>query len=88
MQNVNLSIKFSCNLLRETTRVRLLQLYLPNLSGIVGIYNSKHLEASTFHILVEKYKVLKNFTGRSQDSSRHCFVLVDAIAFQLVRNGR
>ena len=32
--------------------------------------------------------ILNNLTGRSRHSSRHCFVSADAIASQLVRNGK
>ena len=63
MQSVNPSIKPFCSLLRETTRVWLLQLCLPSLTE-------------------------SNLTGRSRHSPRHCPVSADAIASQLVRNGK
>ena len=37
MRSVNLSIELSCSILRETTQVWLLQLYLPNLTGNGGM---------------------------------------------------
>ena len=46
MQSVNPSIKLSCSLLRETTRVWLQQLYLPNLTGSGGIDGPKQFGAS------------------------------------------
>ena len=58
MRSVNLSIKFSCSLLRKTTPVWLLQLCLPSLTECGGIDGSRQLGASTFHTLVEKRGVL------------------------------
>ena len=55
MQSVNLSIKLSCSLLRETTQVWLLQLCLPSLTG--GIDGPKQFGGLTFHTLVEKHGV-------------------------------
>ena len=37
---------------------------------------------------LEAWSLLNNLTGRSRHSSRHCSVSADAIAPQLVRNGR
>ena len=54
MQSVNLSIKPSCSLLRETTQVCLLQLCLPSLTESGGIDGPKLFGASTSHTLVEK----------------------------------
>ena len=34
------------------------------------------------------WSILNNFTGRSRYSPRHCYVSADAIASQLVRNGK
>ena len=86
MRSVNPSIKLSCSLFRETTQVWLLQLCLPSLTRSGG---SKQFGALTFHTLVEKpWSILNNLTGRSRHSPRHCPVSVDALASQLVRNGR
>ena len=52
MRSVNATVEFSCSLLRETTRVWLLQLYLPKLIGIDGL---KQFGTSNFHTLVVRY---------------------------------
>ena len=51
------SIKLSCSLLRETTRVWLLQLCLPSFTESGGIDDPRQSGASTSHNLVEKYGV-------------------------------
>ena len=54
----NPSNELSCSLLRVTTQVWLLQLYLPNLTGSGEIDGPKQLiGASTFHTLVEKHGI-------------------------------
>ena len=40
------------------------------------------------HSSRKAWSILNNLTGRSRHSPRHCSVLVDAIASQVVRNGR
>ena len=40
------------------------------------------------HSSRKAWSILNNFTGRSQHSPRHCSVSADAIASQLVRNGK
>ena len=40
------------------------------------------------HSSWKAYSILNNLTGRSRHSHRHCFNSADAIASQLVRNGR
>ena len=87
MQSVNPSIKPFCSLLRETTRVWLLQLWLPSLTGSGGIDGPKQFEALTSHSR-KAWSILNNLTGRSQHSPRHCPVSSDAIASQLIRNGK
>ena len=57
MQSVNLSIKPSCNLLRETTRAWLLQLCLPSLTESGGIDGPRLFGTLTSHTLVEKREV-------------------------------
>ena len=57
MQSVNLSIKPSCSLLRETTQVWLLQLCLPSLTESGGINGPKQFGALTSHTLVVKHGV-------------------------------
>ena len=57
MRSVNPSIECSCSLLREKNQVRLLQLCLPSLAGSGEIDGPRQFGASTFHILVEKYRV-------------------------------
>ena len=43
--------KLSCSLLRETTQVWQLQLYLPSLAGSRGFDSPRQFGASTFHLL-------------------------------------
>ena len=88
MQSVNLFIKPFCSLLRETTQVWLLQLCLPSLTESRGIDGPKQFRALTSHTLVEKRRIVDNLTGRSRHSPRHCPISADAIASQLVRNGK
>ena len=40
------------------------------------------------HSSRKAWSILNDFTGRSRHSPRHCSVSADAIAFQLVRNGK
>ena len=49
--------KISCSLLGETTRVWLVQLYLPSLTRSAEINDSKQFGVSIFHTLVEKHGV-------------------------------
>ena len=56
-RSANLSIERFCSLLREMTRVWLLQLCLPSLTGSGGIDGPRQFEASIFLIVVEKHKV-------------------------------
>ena len=88
MQSVNPSIKPFCSLLRETTRVWLLQLCFPSLTESEGIDGPKQFGALTSHTLGKAWSILNNLTGRSQHSPRHCLVSANAIASQLVRNGK
>ena len=55
--SVNLSIKLSCSLLRDTNQVWLLQICLASLTGSGGIDGPKQFEALTSHTLVEKCRV-------------------------------
>ena len=57
MPSINPSIEFSCNLLRDMTRVWLLQIYLPNVTGSEGMDGPKQFRASMFHTLLEKHEV-------------------------------
>ena len=57
MQSVNLSVKLSCSLLRETTQVWLLQLCLPSLTRSGGIDGTRQFGGLIFHTLVEKHGV-------------------------------
>ena len=89
MQSVNSYIKPSCYLLRETTQIWLLQLCLPSLTEGGGIDGLKQFGSLTSYILVEKHEyILNNLTGRSRHFSRHCPVSANAIASQMVRNGK
>ena len=81
MQSVNPSIKLSCSLLRETTQVWLLQLCLLSLTESGGIDGPTHSSRKA-------WSILNNLTGRSRHSPRHCPVSVNAIASQLVKNGK
>ena len=86
MQSVNPSIKLFCSLLRETTQAWLLQLCLPNLTESGGIEAFRSIDFS--HSSRKAWSILNNLTGRSRHSPRHCPVSADAIASQLVRNGK
>ena len=85
MWSVNPSIERSCGFLRTNNQVWLLQFYLPNLtvSGRNNIQSGLEHHFSHF-----SRKALNNLTGRLQNALRHCPVLADAIAPQLVRNGK
>ena len=87
MRSVNLPIELSCGLLRETSWVWLLQLYLPNLTGSGDIDSSRQFGASIFYTLVEKYGVFWTTLLVGPTLSRHCLVSANAIASQIVRNG-
>ena len=90
MQSVNPSIKPFCSLLRETTQVWLLQLCLPSLTESGGRNRwSEAVRSIDFsHSSRKAWSILNNLTGRSRHSPRHCPVSADAIASQLVRNGK
>ena len=85
MQSVSPSIKPFCSLLRETNQVWLLQLcyrkWRDRWSEAVWSIDFSHSNKKASSIL-------NNFTGRSQHSPRHCPVSANAIASQLVRNGK
>ena len=63
---------------------------MPNLTRSGGIDDPKLFGTLTFHTLVVQHgvRILNNLTGRSRHSPRHCPVSANAIASQLVRNGR
>ena len=86
MQSVNPSIKPFCSVLMETTPAWLLQLCLPSLTENGGIHGPRQFRALTFSRKASS--ILNNLTGRSRHSPRHCPVSADAIASQLVRNGK
>ena len=88
MQSVNPSIKPFCSLLRKTTQVWLLQLCFPSFKGSGGIDGPKQFGALTSHTSRKAWSILNNLTGRSRHFPRHCPVSADAIASQLVRNGK
>ena len=90
MQSVNSFIELSCSLLRETTRVWLLQFYFPNLTGSGGIKRLCELLCSIdfSHSSRKAWSIWNNLTGSSRHSPCHCPVSADAIAFQQVKNGR
>ena len=89
MQCVNLSIKPSCSLLRETTQVWLLQLCLPSLTKSGRDRWSEAVRSIDFsHFSRKAWSILNNLTCRSRPSPHHCPVSSDAIASQLVKNGK
>ena len=89
MQSVEPYIKLPCSLLRETTQVWLLQLCLPSLTESIGIDGPRQFGALIFlHSSRKAWSILNNLTGRSRHSPRHCLVSANAIASQLVRNGK
>ena len=57
MQSVNPFIEISCSLLRETTKIWLLQLCLPSLTGSGENDYQRQFGALNFHTLVEKHEV-------------------------------
>ena len=59
------------------------------MTGSRGIDGPGQFGALTSHTLVEKREfILNNLTGRSRHSPRHCPISADAIASQLVKNGK
>ena len=88
MQSVNTSMKPFCSLIRETTQVWLLQICFPSLTESGGIDGPRQFEALTSHICRKAWSILNNLTGRSRHSPRHCTVSADAVASQLVKNGK
>ena len=88
MQSVNPSIKPFCNLLRETNQVWLLQLCLPSLTERRDRWSEVVRNIDFSHSSRKAWSILNNLTGRSRHSPRHCPVSADAIASQLVRNGK
>ena len=90
MQSVNPSIKLFCSLLRETTQVWLLQLCFPSLAECGGVDGPKKAVRSInfSHSSRKAWSILNNLTGSSRHSPRYCPVSADAIASQLVRNGK
>ena len=85
MQSVNPSIKPFCSLLRETTQVwlhaKLDRKRRDRWSEAVRSIDFSHSNRKA-------WSNLNNLTGRSRHSPRHCSVSADAIASQLVRNGK
>ena len=61
MQSVNLFTYHSCSLLRETTQLWLLKLYLPNLTKSRGINGPKQFGALTFHSNHKAWSILNKF---------------------------
>ena len=90
MQSVNASIKPFCSLLRETTQVWLLQLCFPSLTESEGIDGPKQFGVLSHfsHSSRKAWSTLNNLNGRSRHSPRHCPVSANAIASQLVRDGK
>ena len=86
MQSVNPSMKPFCSLLRETTQVWLLQLCSPSLRESGGIDGPRQFGVLTSH--TQAWSILNHRTGRSRHSPSHCLVSADAIASQLVINGK
>ena len=99
MQSVNPSVKPFCTLLRETTQVWLLQLCLPSLRWMLEIaklprkrrdrWSNAVWSIDFSHSGRKAWSILSNLlTGRLRQSPRHCPVTANAIASQLVRNGK
>ena len=79
---MNPCIELSCSLLRETTLVWLLQLFLPSLTGSGGINSPTQFGESASHTLVEKHGVFLTTLLVDHDT------LLATVPSQLVRNGR
>ena len=90
MQSVNPSIKPFCSLLRETTQLSLAATaLLAKLDRKRRDRWSEAVRSIDFSQSSRKaWSILNNFTGRSRHSPRHCPVSADAIASQLVKNGK
>ena len=89
MQSVNPSIQCFCSLLRETNQVWLLQLYQRNLTGSAERCWSETVQSIDFlHSSRKAWGILNNLTSSLRHSPRHCTVSANAIASQLVRNGK
>ena len=90
MQSVNPSIKPFCSLLRETDDSSLAATAL--LAKLDRKRRDRWSEAvrsiDFSHSSRKAWSILNNLTGRSRHSPRHCPVSADAIASQLVRNGK
>ena len=57
--------------------------------AIFNIQWSEAVQSINFsHSSQKAWSILNNLTDRSQHSSHYCPILADAIASQLVRNGR
>ena len=89
MQSVNPSIKPFCSLLRETTQAMAATALLAKLDRKRRDRWSEAVRSIDFsHSNRKAWSILNNLTGRSRHSPRHCPVSADAIASQLVRNGK
>ena len=89
MQSVNPSIKPFCSLLRETTQAWAATALLAKLDRKQRDQWSEAVRSIDFsHSSRKAWSILNNLTGRSQHSPHHCPVSADAIASQLVRNGK
>ena len=84
MQSVYPSIKPSCSFIKETTQVWLLQLDIKRRDRWSEVV--RNIDFS--HSSRKPWSILNNLTGRSKHSPRYCPVSADAIASQLVRNGK
>ena len=89
MQSVNPFIKPFCSLLREDDSSLAATALLDKLDRKWRDRWSEAVRTIDFsHSSRKAWSILSNFTGRSRHSPRHCLVSADAIASQLVRNGK
>ena len=89
MQSVNPSIKPFCSLLRETTQAWAATALLAKLDRKQRDQWSEAVWSIDFsHSSRKAWSILNNLTGRSRHSPHHCPVSANAIASQLVRNGK
>ena len=83
MSRVKTSTQHSCNTLKGMTLSELLRLCSPGLTGNGGFDGLKLSSSSRV-----AWSTLNNLTGKSRQSLRQCPVSANAIASQLVKNGK
>ena len=86
MASVKTSTKHSCNTLKGMNLAEMLQLCLLGNGEIDGLRSSRTLTFS--HSSRVAWSMLNNLTGRSRHSPLQCPISANAIASQLIKNGK